>query len=192
VTFEEVARGDHPALLGYNEPDLKGQADMSVERAIEVWPRLMETGLRLGSFGTTQGAPWLDQFMEEAARRDYRVDFLCLHWYDDITAPDAVEGLCTYITGYRERYGMPIWLTEYSGADWERCVEGPVTIEDNARFARETVQMLEALPFVERYAWFSTKLTPENRIYPTVGLYESAEKITEVGIAYRDADGQAG
>jgi hypothetical protein len=182
----QVKAGGYSALLGFNEPDNKGQADMSVELAIELWPRLMATGLRLGSPGTCQGAKWLDDFMEEADRRGYRVDFICLHWYDDITKADAVDNLRRYLTGYWEKYQLPIWLTEYSGADWKWNERGPVTFEDNARFARESVAMLESLPFVQRYAWFSSSKT--RGIYATVGLYETADEITIVGEAYRDAD----
>ncbi|UCC69568.1 MAG: RNA polymerase [Armatimonadota bacterium] len=186
-----VKAGGYSALLGFNEPDSRGQANISVARAIELWPKLMATGLSLGSPGTTQGARWLDEFMEEADRRGYRVDFICLHWYDDITRPDAVENLRRYLTRYWERYKRPLWLTEFSGGDWEWCSRRPVTFEDNARFAREVIPMLESLPFVERYAWFSSKVTPSDRYYPTTGLYESADKITVVGAAYRDADKRA-
>jgi hypothetical protein len=189
VTDEALAQvkvGGFSALLGFNEPDNKGQANMSVERAIELWPRLMDTGLRLGSPGTCQGAKWLDDFMEEADRRDYRVDFICLHWYSDITEPEAVEGLRRYVTRYWEKYKRPIWLTEYSGGDWKFCSRRPVTFEDNARFARESIAMLESLPFVERYAWFSSSKT--GGVYATVGLYETADEITIVGEAYRDGD----
>jgi len=185
--LEEVKAGGYSALLGFNEPDSRGQANMSVERAIALWPKLMGTGLRLGSPGTTQGARWLDEFMQEADRRGYRVDFICLHWYGDITKPDAVEDLRRYLTAYWQRYKRPLWLTEFSGADWKWCTRRPVTFEDNARFARGAIPMLESLPFVERYAWFSSKVTPDDRYYPTTGLYEAADKITVVGIAYRDA-----
>jgi hypothetical protein len=181
-----VKAGGYAALLGFNEPDSKGQADMTVADAIELWPKLMDTGLRLGSPGTTQGAPWLDEFMAECAERDYRVDFICLHWYGDITKPDAVENVRRYVTRYWEKYRLPIWLTEYSGADWKWNQRPPVTWEMNARFARESVAMLESLPFVERYAWFSTSKT--RGIYATVGLYETADEVTIVGEAYRDAD----
>jgi hypothetical protein len=186
--LEALKEGGHSALLGFNEPDSKGQANVSVARAIELWPKLMETGLRLGSPGTTQGNRWLDEFMEEAIRRDYRVDFICLHWYGDITKPDAVGDLRRYLTQYWEKYQRPLWLTEFSGADWEWCTRRPVTFEDNARFARESIAMLESLPFVERYAWWSAKANPSNRYYPTTGLYWTADEITEVGVAYRDGD----
>ncbi|MDE6853655.1 MAG: glycoside hydrolase family protein, partial [Muribaculaceae bacterium] len=45
-------------LLSYNEPDHGEQSDVSVERAIEEWPRHLHSGLRLGSPATTDFA-WL-------------------------------------------------------------------------------------------------------------------------------------
>ena len=44
---------DYRALLGYNEPNWLGQAEMTVEEALEYWPLLEKTGLRLGSPATT-------------------------------------------------------------------------------------------------------------------------------------------
>jgi hypothetical protein len=87
-------------LLGFNEPDVKDQANMTVDQALELWPRLMGTGLRLGSPapGAAVNSGWLPKFMEEAARRNYRVDFICLHWYQDITDPHAVEHLRKFLT----------------------------------------------------------------------------------------------
>ncbi|HVT99776.1 MAG TPA: glycosyl hydrolase, partial [Acidobacteriaceae bacterium] len=146
-------------LLAFNEPDSETQGNVTVEQAIALWPKLEATGMRLGSPATTTGSPWLDQFMAEAAARRLRVDFLCLHWYGDITAPDPVAALQKYLQGYWDRYHLPIWLTEYSGADFS-FHRRRTTVEDNARFAADSAAMLEKLPFVERYAWFGTAWTP--------------------------------
>ena len=43
-------------LLGFNEPDLAEQANMTVEKALELWPRLEATGMRLGSPAVACGA----------------------------------------------------------------------------------------------------------------------------------------
>ena len=43
------ARREGKVLLGFNEPDMAGQADMSVAEALELWPRLQSTGLRLAA-----------------------------------------------------------------------------------------------------------------------------------------------
>jgi hypothetical protein len=52
-------------LLGFNEPDVKDQSNMTVDQALELWPKLMATGLRLGSSapGAAVDSGWLPQFM---------------------------------------------------------------------------------------------------------------------------------
>lgn len=182
----EVKVAGYPALLAFNEPDGKGQADMSVAEAIALWPRLEATGLRLGSPGTTTGARWLDEFMAEARAKGLRVDFICLHWYGDITTDDPVGGLRRYLEKYWERYHLPIWLTEYSGADFDYH-RRRTTVEDNTRFAAGSVAMMESLPFVERYAWFTPLSRPGDGAYGTVGLCRPDGTLTSVGVAFRDA-----
>ncbi len=188
--LEAVKPSSSTALLGFNEPDNKGQANMSVADAIADWPKLMATGLRLGSPAPTTGNHWLDDFMTEARNRNLRVDFLCLHWYGDITKPNAVESLRKYLQGYWDRYHLPIWLTEYSGADFDysasKETQLKTTVQDNAEFAAKSLVMLEDLPFVERYAWFSTRWTPHSKGYTKVGLYDAETRtLTPVGVAYR-------
>jgi len=185
-TLARVKAAGYPALLAFNEPDNKGQANMSVEEAIALWPKLSATGLRLGSPGPTTGARWLDKFMEEAKAKGLRVDFICLHWYGDITRPDPVGDLRRYLEKYWDRYHLPIWLTEYSGAYFDYHLRKP-SVEDNARFAAESARMMDSLPFVERYAWFAPLVNPDDESYGTVGLCLPDGTLTPVGLAYRDA-----
>jgi len=183
-----VKQGGSRILLGFNEPDGRGQADMTVQQAIGLWPKLMDTGLKLGSPGTCMSAPWLDEFMDLARQKNFRVDILCLHWYGDITHPTVNETFHHYLENYWKRYQLPIWLTEYSGGDFKGYVRKP-TVEDNARFARDTITLMESLAYVERYAWFATWSMPDDKYYSTVGLYETDEKtLTPVGRAYRESD----
>ena len=67
---------EYSALLGYNEPNWLGQAEMSVETALEYWPMLEETGLRLGSPATTgrSGLDWSIEFMKGAKERGYHIE----------------------------------------------------------------------------------------------------------------------
>src|SRR6267378_5917150 len=100
----------------------------------------MATGMRLGSPATKTAAKWLDDFMAEVKQKNLRVDFLCLHWYGDITKPNAVESLQQYLQGYWERYHLPIWLTEFSGADFDYH-KRKTTVQDNAAFAADAGAM---------------------------------------------------
>jgi len=139
-------------LLGFNEPDHEDQANMSVDQAISLWPKLQATGLRLGSPATTGPAsPWLADFMTKAKNKGLRVDFMTMHRY---AWPKADEFL-RKVTELHERYGKPIWVTEYAVADWNATSTRP-SVYSRAQtedFMRATVAGLRAMPFVERFAW---------------------------------------
>ncbi len=123
--------------------------------------------------------------MTEAKTKNLRVDFLCLYWYGDITASDPVGDLQKYLQRW-DRYHLPIWLTECSGADFS-FHHRRTTVTDNAQFAAASAAMLEKLPFVERYAWFGTAWTPDSKDYPTSGLYNNAtHALTPVGQAWTE------
>ena len=178
-------------LLTFNEPDGKEQANMTVEQALALWPRLMRSGLRLGSpapAAVTKTRDWLRRFMTEADARGYRVDFICLHWYGDITAPDAVDQLKNFLEAQWNRYHRPIWLTEFSGSTgyWLKFENPPVTAAKNVAFIRKALPMLESLPYVERYAWFELKWTGPP--WADVALVNpKTGKLTAAGRAYRAA-----
>lgn len=187
----ELARQNGPILLGFNEPDHRGQANMSVEEALDLWPQLMATGLRLGS-PATAGDPsprgsWMERFMSGAKSRGYRVDFLTVHWYGGVfETPAAVANLKSFLEAVHKKYGLPIWLTEYSLIRWSTSPATYPTWDQQAAFATKSVEMLEKLPFVERYAWFA--LPPWSRDgRDTVSLYHQDGTPTPTGIAYRAA-----
>ncbi len=178
-------------LLTFNEPDGQEQADMTVGQALALWPRLMRTGMRLGSPAPatiTKEKDWLARFMKQADARGYRVDFICLHWYGDITAPDAVDQLKTFLETQWKRYRRPIWLTEFSGSTgyWLKLENPPVNAAKNAAFIRKALPMLESLPYVERYAWFELRWTEAP--WAAVALVNpKTGQFTAAGRAYRAA-----
>jgi hypothetical protein len=176
-------------LLGYNEPDHPEQAAMSVEEALDLWPRLQQTGLRLGSPATADNpaAPgsWLERFMDGAERRGYRVDFICAHWYGSGTdAAVETARLRGFLQAIYDKYRKPIWLTEFALIAWTIPTTFP-TPEEEAAFVREAVPMLESLPFVERYAWFSLPPWTSDGLASTASLYRDDGTPTPVGAVYR-------
>ncbi|BFO21965.1 hypothetical protein SHKM778_83530 [Streptomyces sp. KM77-8] len=142
VTDTELGRaaqeGTH--LLGFNEPDLPEQANMSVEQALDLWPRLESTGLRLGAPAVAAGGDvpggWLDRFMKGAAERGLRVDFIPLHWYGGDFGPGAAEQLRTYLQAVHDRYDKPVWLTEYGLIDFSQSRPATRTRTDRPRLSR--------------------------------------------------------
>jgi hypothetical protein len=189
VTRKELDRAKRQgkSLLGFNEPDRADQAHMTVNEALDLWPRLQSTGLGLGAPAVATGGDvaggWLDRFMKGAKARHYRVDFIPLHWYGaDFNSPRATEQLHSYLQAVHKRYKKPIWLTEYALIDFSSGTPRYPAKAQQAAFVKASTAMLQHLSYVRRYAWFTLST---NRGDGT-GLYHGAHA-DQVGAAYRAA-----
>ena len=182
------AKAAGPDLLGFNEPDMAAQSNMSVEEALDLWPQLQSTGATLGSpavaFGGDTAGGWLDRFMAGAAQHGYRVDFITLHWYGgDFVTSNAVNQLRSYIQAVYNRYHKPIWLTEYALINFGGGQKFP-SPDQQAAFVTASTTMLAGLSFVQRYAWFAL---PADDGSAGCGLYRAGPQITPVGQAFKQA-----
>jgi hypothetical protein len=182
-----TAKSEGTVLLGFNEPDMGGQANMSVEQALDLWPRLQATGRRLGSpsvaYGGADPGGWLDQFMAGAKARGYRVDFIALHWYGGDFSSAAVGQLRSYLRAVHDRYGLPVWLTEFALIRFDSGGASYPTDAQQAAFVTGATKMLEGLSYVQRYAWFGLPATSTSH----TGLYRADGTLTAAGRAYRTA-----
>ncbi|GAA2617370.1 glycosyl hydrolase [Streptomyces axinellae] len=175
-------------LLGFNEPDLPQQANMTPEEALDLWPRLEKTGLNLGApavaYDADKPGSWLDRFMSGAEKRGLRVDFIPVHWYGADFGPGAADQLAGYLQRIHEKYKKPVWLTEYALIDFAGKDGKPryPSEQEQTAFIKASTEKLDGLPFLDRYAWFalSTQTSP-------TGLYNGASP-NESGKRYRDAD----
>ncbi|WP_447009364.1 sigma-70 family RNA polymerase sigma factor [Saccharothrix hoggarensis] len=180
----EAVKGQGATLLGFNEPDLSEQSNLTVEQALDLWPRLQATGMRLGSPAVAHSGDkaggWLDRFLAGARQRGLRVDFITVHWYGSDFGPAAVGHLKNYLDAVHARYGLPIWLTEYSLMDFSGGGARYPDERQLADFAGASSRMLEGLPYLERYAWFAL---PADK--PGTGLYLPGGTPNRAGEAYR-------
>ncbi len=186
VTAANLAKVKHEGhyLLGFNEPDNSGQANMSVSQALSLWPQLMATGMTLGSPAVATGAAtpggWLDQFMAGAKSHGYRVNFITVHWYGgDFATASAVSELKSYIQAIHARYHKPIWLTEFALIRF-----GPTSFpspRQQAAFLTAATTMLQHLSYVQRYAWFAL---PASAGDGSAGLFRSGAVATRTGRAF--------
>ena len=182
-----LAKANGDTLLGFNEPELALQANMSVDAALEAWPRLEETGLRLGAPALAGNADnpnsWFAGFMRGVESRNHRVDFVPVHWYlapglrESYSLDRAVDDLAGYITRVHDTYGLPIWVSEFSLITWYPARSDAMPPEDQAEFLAAAAEMMTSLAYVERWAWFS--LTPPPYA-PAVGAYDDSGQITPV------------
>lgn len=172
-------------LLGFNEPDNLGQANMSVGQALSLWPTLMATGLRLGSPAPTQNDvlgdnSWLGQFMAGAKSQNLTVDFIALHYY---SADQSVDNLKNWLQAVYAQYNKPIWVTEWCLADWSN--PGRFSATEQASFAQAGTAMMDSLPFVERQAWFAAYNGGDGWNLNS-GIFDASGNLTPVGVAFRD------
>jgi hypothetical protein len=183
-------------LLAFNEPDGKEQANMTMDQILNNWPKLMKTGLRLGSpaFVRTDS---LYKFMDLALARGYRVDYMCLHSYEKRTGDNYVN---TIYKPLWDKYQIPIWVTEFSyGAPWNTSSND--NMANYIKSQKDFVQKMDAAPFVERYALFawSNPTNPLDSLYssfesryplPAGGGHKSV--LSARGIWYRDFESLPG
>ena len=147
-------------LLGYNEPDRPDQANLDVQGAIDGWPGLLQSGLRLGSPATSDPFnPWLGDFMQQAEARNYRVDYMAIHcyWYK------SPSQWASDLQNIYNRYKRPLWITEWNiGANWtgNNFPDGPQVLTDaNAQKQKNDLiailDLLDNTDYVERYSIYN-------------------------------------
>jgi len=174
-------------VLGFNEPDMNGQSDMRPEECLRLWPKLMELPQRLGTPAPANWK-WLAKFIPEARRRGLRLDFICLHRYPDISDPHCVDEMLDMIETVHQKYELPIWLTEFGAADvsaWHQPQHSKPTAAMAQNFLQKLVPILERLPYVERYAWFTDRVAEEYGLGSIFDL--NASRLTPFGQIYVEA-----
>jgi RNA polymerase sigma factor (sigma-70 family) len=188
-TALDQAKSESHVLLGFNEPDMSAQANMTVAQALSLWPKLMATGMELGSPAVADDAAtpggWLDQFMRGAAARGYRVSFITVHWYGgNFATSAAVSELKSYLQLIYDRYHLPIWVTELGLVNYGAATPVYPTDSEQAAFVTAAASMLARLKYVQRYAWFALPVSSGDG---NMGLFSSGPEATEVGRAFEAA-----
>lgn len=186
VTDANIARvkqlaveGKIKYILGFNEPDGAAQANMTVDEAIALWPRLEEIGVPIGSPATVSpNNEWMVEFMEKVEANNLRVDFIAVHHYGNADVMNMINKLKNTYNSYKK----PIWITEFAVADWgasspqsNRFSEAQVL-----EFMNQALTALDEIEWIHRYAWFSGTNAP----LITSSLFDDDAVITNVGQFY--------
>lgn len=172
-------------LLGFNEPNLTDQANMTPAEAAEKWPAVKgiadELNLKLISpamnYGTLEGysdpITWLDEFFTLVPLSD--VDGIAVHCY--MASPYAVK---SYI-GRFKKYNKPIWFTEFCA--WDGLNENIFTPEAQQQYLSDVINYLESDPDIFRYAWFIPRAGGSEDNFPYMFLLKNSASVelTELG-----------
>ncbi|KAI8634133.1 glycosyl hydrolase catalytic core-domain-containing protein [Xylariaceae sp. FL1651] len=171
---EEAISKGADALLGFNEPDIASQANMSPQDAAAGHIKMMNpyagkarisSPAISSSENANQGIDWLKQFFN-ACNGQCQVDFCAAHWY----GPGGVDGANLFLQHLKDVNtacdGKPVWATEFAAESG--------SVDD---FMTTIVKALESdeYSFVEKYSYFmagvgelftsSTDLSSYGRIY---------------------------
>ncbi|WP_342236929.1 glycosyl hydrolase [Inquilinus sp. OTU3971] len=176
------------ALLAFNEPDGRRQADMSVDQAVGAWDRLRPLARRIGSPAAVNAlGPWFEGFSARMVEQGKDYDFVAVHWYG---APSA-KSFLRKIDDIHETYGKPIWITEFAVSDWAARDgrRNRYSTEATERFMTTVLPELERRPYVERYAWMGAGAYREATV--TSRLVDDTGALTALGRIYAEFDGDA-
>lgn len=167
-------------ILGMNEPDQPSQGTSTVAEALAVWPQIESTGLRTVSPANLTdpgGLAWTDSFLTQAENLGYRVDVVAFHWYRNHWSVDynnpqqTASAFLDRIDWFWNTYQKPLWITEFGIRDTSNMVEPELIQGHNEEFLEIVLPALDALTFVERYAWFQwehdLRLINGNPLTPT-------------------------
>jgi hypothetical protein len=172
---------DFKFLLGFNEPDQSSQANMTVEDALALWPKLMEAELPLVSpaCANVEGE-WMEAFMEGVEKKGCRVDYIAIHYYGGADPAAFLNKL----ERVHKKYKRPLWITEFAVADWKanELSENRFSIDEIKKFMREVLPKLDRLDYVHRYAWFSA--SPTDARIGNSALFKEDGSLTELGEIY--------
>lgn len=178
-SLAKIGKVDH--LLGFNEPDGKEQANMTVEESLSYWPKLMDLNIPLGSPACVHADnDWMKGFMARVEEKGYRVDFICVHWYGGANAQSLID----HLKSIHDLYNRPIWLTEFAPADWSASSPetSKVTKTKALAFMQQILPALEGMDYLHRYSWFSAD--PGSAALGNSALFDSTGKLTLLGEYY--------
>lgn len=135
-------------LLGFNEPDLGAQSNLTPQQAADAWKKWMEPfagKAKLCSPAITNGGPpmgtaWLDTFLSLC--EGCTIDCIAIHIYD---SSSNVAYFQKYISDVGTKYNKPVWVTEMGASG---------TTQQQQQFLQTMLPFLDGLDSVERYAYF--------------------------------------
>lgn len=194
-------------VLGYNEPDLAAQANMSVVQAQEGWKDIEALGKRTvsPSISNPNGtySAWLTPFIKggevysngvQVTVEGVSCDCVAIHTY---ISQRSVSMVVNAVKSVYALYGKPVWVTEMGifgskayGDKYDYSYDKPGENEKTGAFIKEVCEELDKLDYVERYAWFPYNINSANDIDSNDASgstalfdYESG-KLTDNGFLY--------
>lgn len=180
ITDIPFISGTSQYLLGFNEPNVQSQSDLTPTEAAQLWPQVTaiakKYNLSLVSPATAGcNTDWLTEFFT-ACQCENDIVAIATHSYDC-----SSNGIGNCIDKMAKQFkNKPLWLTEFN------CGNGGknATAAEHLAFMKEMLPVLDKSTTVQRYAWMSARDTkvpgsslfvsntePDNPLFTKLGQF---------------------
>ncbi|MGD0382439.1 MAG: glycosyl hydrolase [Thermoguttaceae bacterium] len=179
-------------ILGYNEPEVSTQANMSVATAIANWTTISNSTVAYNSAhgtniqlvspavsDTTAGKAWMTDFHTQAVAAGLKVDEVAFHWYGWSTPSNISQAAANFegsVNWYHNLWNKPVFITEFAIHDWGGSYTDAQIIEANRQFLSIVIPWMESTSYVAGYSWYNwfsdSPLYDTNSYEPTVMAYD--------------------
>ncbi|MDE6392289.1 MAG: glycoside hydrolase family protein [Muribaculaceae bacterium] len=180
-------------LLGFNEPNFTKQANMTPQAAAARWEgvRALASELGLGlvapALNYSPNPPyqdpvkWMDEFVAIVGPDAF--DYTAIHSYGGFGVMKELAET------FHERYGKPVWVTEFCYWPEEGNPDSTVQPEAQTSVMMQSVEWLEKTDWIFRYAWFKAVGESSAVKGPNFGLLisghgEDPRELSEQGMVY--------
>eukprot|EP00035_Acanthoeca_spectabilis_P025886 m.460306 g.460306 ORF g.460306 m.460306 type:complete len:351 (-) comp21999_c0_seq1:75-1127(-) len=169
-------------FMGFNEPNNLHNCNTEPAKVAQAWKTVMDShpnSMLVSPATAGNGLPWFDQFFGNCTAlyggtNGCRISYLAAHDYS--CDPNTT---LTYLKTLHDRYGFPVWLTEFScgdGADAKPT-------DDHIRFMAKILPLLDEADYVFRYAWMSARQSPPE-LRPLLTTVNGKAELTTLGHLY--------
>lgn len=155
-SIETALSGGSQYILGFNEPDIQSQANMSPAEAVSAYHNYVTpyagkatlvSPAVTSAVGPGLGLDWLRQFMDSCS--DCNIGALAIHWYGETA--DDFKNYVSQAIDLGKKYNIDqIWVTEFALSS---AMDGGAPAQ-SAAFLKKVMPWLDKHPNVARYAYF--------------------------------------
>ncbi|KAJ5198765.1 uncharacterized protein N7498_007882 [Penicillium cinerascens] len=157
TAVEKALSGGSSHILGFNEPDLMSQANMSYSDAAKYYkefitPYAARAQLISPAVSSSTikglGLDWFECFIRDC--KDCSISGLAVHWYGN--SVDELKSFVSDVISTASAHGISeIWLTEFALISDTNGVSDETK---TAKFLNEVLPWLDSQPEITRYAYF--------------------------------------
>ncbi|KAJ7056208.1 glycosyl hydrolase catalytic core-domain-containing protein [Mycena amicta] len=170
-------------LMGFNEPDINSQSNMSPSYAAQVWMQEIQPygykGVKLISPAVAWNLDWTASFLSEVQKRGGYVDMIAVHWYGSYK---DIASFKKFVSTARTRFNRKIWVTELgvttaSGASQQQTKD----------FMMQAFSWMDSTGYVDRASWFGcfeSSNPPDQYATAKNALLKTAGSLNDMGYWY--------